>query len=154
VTFSFSCVIVSLPGPFVDGLKLEISCKQSDWQLSALAQVCSSFSQAFIPAVEHLFIVEDGFSPRPRWQYDIENSQWLELLRPFTAVKSLFIPQMYAPPIAPALLELVGERANEVLPALQNIALGGLYPLGGVPEVIGQFVTARHLSGQPIAVTS
>ena len=145
MTFSFSCVVVSLPGPFVDGLKLGISCKQSDWQLSALAQVCSSFSQAFVPAVEHLFIVEDGFSPRPRWQYDIENNQWLELLRPFTTVKSLFIPQMYAPPIAPALLELVGERANEVLPALQNIWLEQ-------PSKRAQETIEQMLSHRPIAV--
>jgi hypothetical protein len=36
-----------------------------------------------------------------RWHDDIENSEWLELLRPFTSVKNL-----YAPHIVPALQEL------------------------------------------------
>ena len=153
VVFSDSRVIVLLPEPFAYWLELEISCKQSDWQLSALAQVCSSsFPRDFIPTVEHLYIIlELGFA-QLRWQHDIENSQWLELLHPFTGVKKLFLSQNIAPRIAPALQEFVGGRANEVLPALQSIHLEVLHPLGVVPEVIGQFVTARHLSGHPIAV--
>ena len=103
--------------------------------------------------VEHLYILEDEFS-RPRWQDDIEYDQWLELLHPFTAVKSLFLSQKFARRIAPALQELVGERANEVLPALQNIFLEGPYSSGVVQEGIWHFVTARHLPSHPIAVIS
>jgi hypothetical protein len=131
VIFSDSRVIVSLPEPFAFGLKLEISCRQSDWQLSALAQVCSSsIPQPFIPTVERLYIFENG-SSQPRWQDDIENSQWLELLHPFTAVKNLYLSQKLTPRIAPALQELVGERINEMSPALQSISLEGLH-LSGV----------------------
>ena len=150
--FSDSHVMVSLPGPFQYGLESGISCRQSDWQLSALAQVCSSsFPHALIPAVEHLYILENQFS-QPRSQDDIENGQWLELLYPFIAVKSLFLSHKIAARIAPALQEFVGERANEVLPALQSIFLEGLSTSGFVPEGIGKFVTARHLSSHPIAV--
>jgi hypothetical protein len=153
LTFSDSHVIVSLPRSFQLGLGLVISCRQSDWQLSALAQVCSpSFPHAYISTVEHLYIYENQLS-QPRWQDDIENGQWLELLHPFTAVKSLFLSQKFAARIAPALQELVGERANEVLPALESIFLKGLDSSGVVPEGIRQFVTARHLSSHPIAVT-
>ena len=63
--------------------------------------------------MEHLYIHEDRLSV---WQDDIENGQWPEVLRPFTAVKDLFTPR-----IAPALKELVGERATEVLPALRTL---------------------------------
>ena len=150
MTFSDSHVIVSLHGPFQYGLKSRISCKQSDWQLSALAQVCSSsFSHAYISTVEHLYILEDEFM-QPRWQDNIENGQWLELLHPFTAVKRLLLSQNFVSRIAPAFQELVGERANEVLPALQSIFLEGLDPSGVVPKGIGQFVTARHLSNHRI----
>ncbi len=152
VIFSDSRVTVSLPEPFTYRLELGISCRQSDWQLSALAQVCSSsFPHAFISTVERLYIMEDGSSP-PRWQDDIENNQWLELLHPFTAVKNLFLTQKFTPRIAPALQELVGERANEVLPALQSILLEGLHLSGVVPEEIGKFDTARRLSSHPIDV--
>lgn len=115
-----------------------------------MAQVCSSFLQAFIPTLERLYI-ENG-SSQPRLQDDIENSQWLELLGPFTAVKDLFLTNELAPRIAPALQDLVGERADEVLPALQRICFhpvsGGL---GGVaPKAIDQLVDARRLSNHPI----
>jgi len=152
MTFSDSRVIVSLPEPFADGLELGISCGQSDWQLSALAQVCnSSFPQDLILTVEDLYILENG-SWKPRWQDDMEDSQWLELLHPFSGVKNLFLSEEFAPRIAPALQELVGERVNEVLPTLQSIHWEGLQLLGVAPEAIRQFVTARHLSGHPIAV--
>ena len=133
-------------------LEPRISCRHLDWQLSALAQVCtSSFPHACISTVETLYIFEDKYS-QPRWQDDIENGQWLEVLHPFTGVKGLFLSYEFAARIAPALQELVGERANEVLPALQSIYLEGLRSSGVVPEGIGEFVTARHLSSHPIAV--
>ena len=155
VSFSDSHVHIWLPESFGLGLELGISCKQSDWQLSAVAQVCSSsFPQASIPTVEHLYIREDYSleegSSQPCHQDDIENSQWLELLHPFTAVKNLYLSQKLAPRIAPALQELVGERVNEVLPALQSIFWEELHPSGVVPEGIRQFVKAR--TSHPIGV--
>jgi hypothetical protein len=62
----------------------------------------------------------DSFS-RP-WQDDIDSSQWLELLHPFTAVKELHISK-FTQSIAPALQELIGERGTEVLLALQSLLL-------------------------------
>ena len=94
----------------------------------------------------------DGL-PRGRWQDDIESSQWLELLHPFTAVKGLYASREIAPRIAPAIQELVGERVMEVLPALRGIFLEEPFPSGPVQETIGQFVAARQLAGHPIAVS-
>ena len=48
---------------------------------------------------------------------------WLELLHPFTVLKSLHLSKEFVPRIAPALQELVGSRTTEVLPTLQNILL-------------------------------
>jgi hypothetical protein len=147
-------VRVKLP-PASDGggLQLSISCGKSDWQLSSLAQVCSSsFPQALITMVEHLYI--EGY---PSLQEDdIENSQWLELLHPFTAVKDLYISRGLTPHIAHALQELVGERVTEVLPALHGLFLGKPDPLENsrlVQESIGQFVSARQLAGHPITIS-
>jgi hypothetical protein len=157
VVFSDSHVWVRFPFPQTsDGaLELGISCSPSDWQLSSLAQVCgSSFPQALIPAVEHLYILKHRSSrSQLRWQDDIESSQWLELLHPFTAAKGLYISQEFAPRIAPALRELVGERATEVLPALQSLFLEETLPSEPVQNTIGQFVSARQLASHPIAVS-
>lgn len=54
----------------------------------------------------------------------------------------------------PALKELVGGRATETLPALQNIFVEGLQPSGPVQEGIGEFVAARQVASHPIAVTN
>ena len=153
VVFSNSRVWVLISQPSDGWLCFEISCRQSDWQLSSLAQFCcSAFFQALIPAIEHLYILEDNFS-RPHWQDDIESSQWLELLHLFTAVKGLYISRESIPRIEPALQELIGESALEVLPALKTLFLDGEPPSGSVQESIGQFVAARHRAGHPVAVS-
>ena len=151
VNFSDSRVWVTTE-TFGASLDLEISCSQSDWQLSSLAQVCSSsFLRDLIPMVEYLYF-EDVYVLQ-RWQDDIEDSQWLELLHPFITVKDLYISQEFVPRIVPALRELTGERVTEVLPALQTLFLDDPHPSGPVQEAIEQFVAARQLAGHPIAVS-
>jgi hypothetical protein len=50
----------------------------------------------------HLYICE-GEYPLSRWQDDVENDQWLEILHPFTTVKNLYLSKGVVPRIAPAL---------------------------------------------------
>jgi hypothetical protein len=149
ITFSSINVAVACPPRSPRTFVLAIRCIQSDWQLSSLTQVCSSsFPQAFIPTMEHLYICEPKFG-KPRWQDDIEHSQWREVLHPFTAVKYLYISREFASCIAPALQELAGE----VLPSIQKLFLEDLRPSGPVQEAIEKFVAARQLAGHPIAVS-
>jgi hypothetical protein len=102
--------------------------------------------------VEHLYILK-GESQSP-WPDDIERSQWLEILRPLTAVKGLYICEDFVPCIASALQEIVWERVMEVLPALRVLFLE-TPPLesGFVREAIGRFVSARRLAGHYIVVS-
>jgi hypothetical protein len=147
--FSYQHVLVRRCQEPVGKVELGISCRQSDWQLSSLAQVCSSsFPQAHIPTVERLDIHDDRSWP-PDWQEDIESSQWLDIFHLFPGVKDLYISREFVPRIAPALQELVGERATEVLPALRTIYL----ETGAVQKAIGPFVAARQLTGHPIAIS-
>jgi len=118
-----------------------------------LAQVCSS-SLYLISSLEHLYIHETEYTFQPNWPDNIEDVQWLELLRPFTTVKTLYLSRDITSRIAPALQELVGERATEVLPALQSLFLEELHPLGRVQEAIDKFVAARQLSNHPTIVVS
>jgi len=83
----------------------------------------------------------------------MENSLWLELLLPFRTVKNLYVSEDFVPRILPALQELVGSRATEVLPNLQNIFLEGHEPSGPVQEGIQQFVAARQVISDPITVS-
>ena len=121
VEFFDSGVRVKFRQSYNGMLELAISCNRSDWQLSSLAQVCSSsIPRILIWAVKQLDIHEAP-SPRMRWQNDIERTQWLELLELFISVEGLYISQEFAPRIAPALKEILGEKMREVLPALQTL---------------------------------
>jgi hypothetical protein len=117
-----------------------------DWQPSSLAQLCTS-SLALFLTVENLYLT----GPLRHWG-DIENAQWVEILLPFTAVKNLYLSRNFAPCIAPALQELVGEGVAEVLPGLEKVFLTE-QPSEAVQQAINQFVKARQLCGYPIAVS-
>jgi hypothetical protein len=101
--------------------------------------------------LEHLQIYDNRLNPQ--LQDNIENALWLELLHPFGSVKNLYLSEEFALRIAPALQELVEDRATEVLPDLQNIFLEKLEPLGPVQESIGKFVATRRVTSHPIAVS-
>ena len=93
----------SLPPMGLKLLKLEIPCRRLDWQLSCMAQVCnSSFPQALISAVKHLYIQSSRYEFIVG-QDDIEDGQWLELFHPFTGVKNLYLPSKLTSCIALAL---------------------------------------------------
>ena len=86
------------------GLSLRISCTNPDWQISSMAQVCTS-SPPLFSTLERLDISKD-FSPPPHWQDGVEYIEWLELLRPFTALKDLYIVKNLGPLVTAALHEL------------------------------------------------
>jgi hypothetical protein len=150
VVFSLSDVSVRLPQT-LGKLELGVSFEHSDfWHLSSLARVCSSsLPQALLPAVEYFFIFEEG---NLYWEHDVENSDWLELFHPFTAVKKLYMREEFTDPIAFALQELVGERVIEVLPVLQTLCFKELPAWKPVQKATRQFISARKLAGRPVAV--
>jgi len=132
-----------------EALHLSISCEPLDWQLSALAQVLNSLLSS-LQSVESLEIAVDHGD----WQGEIEVIQWRELFHPFTSVKDMTLKYKNSVRlVAPALQELSGESATEVLPALQDIFLRpGPPPSGPVKEGIEQFIATRQLHGHPVTV--
>ncbi len=133
-------------------VKVEVSCTVSDGQLSFLAQICASLP--FFSTTENLYIHELPLSHLD-WKDDIENAEWLDLLRPFTAVKDLYLSNQFGPHIAGALQELTGGRTTDVLPTLQNLFLEWFQQLGSDQEIEGnrQFISARQLTNRPVAIS-
>jgi hypothetical protein len=127
-------------------LKVTIPCRELNRQVSSVAQVFTS-CLPHLSTLQDLYIYGD-----PLWKPDrrnnVGNTPWLELLRPFTTVKRLYLSDDFARRIVPALQELVGGRATEALPALRNIFLEGQQTRtsGHVQEGIRQFVAARRAS--------
>ena len=153
VQFDDTTSIVTLLSWTYGDIAIEISCRDPDWQLSSIEQVCNT-SLPNSSTVEVLYI--EHRIPVLIWKDEaIENTLWLELLLPFTAVTNLFLSKDFSPGIAEALRELVGGRITEVLPSLQNIFVGDLELLSGsFQENIAQFVAARQLSNHPIVISN
>ena len=132
--------------------RIKISCREPDWQLSSIGQVCNS-SLRPLSMVEHLYI-EHQYSQLV-WKNDtIENTLWLDLLLSFTAVKNLYLSKEFSPGIAATLQELVRGGTTEVLPSLQNIFVEKLRRSRRFPKNIKEFVAARQLSGRPVAISA
>jgi hypothetical protein len=131
---------------------LETRCHRIAWQVDSIALVCDP--PPFYSSIERFDLIAFQ-SPSETGEDDMASTQFLELFRRFTAIQSLRVSECIVPLVATALLDVIGERATEALPNLRDLFLGG----SGIPETVPQaneamqqFVTARQLSGQPVAV--
>jgi hypothetical protein len=135
-------------------VQIYILCREPNWQVSALAQICISFSP-LLSAAESLYICEELYpSSKLDWIDGIENTEWWEFLFPFTAVKNLYLSNAFGLRIAPALQELTEGGMPAVLPTLQNLFLEGPQPSESVQEYIGRFISGRQLTNHPITISS
>lgn len=137
-------------------LDLKIGCGKWGGQISSLARVLNSSLPPF-SALETLYIYKcknlkhfEYLEPDNNLTRKQENMLWLELFCSFTAVKKLYISKEFLPRVIPALQELVGDRATEVLPSLQKLYLHGIETEYGrsVEEGLHQFLNAQLDAGR------
>ena len=156
VTFRSDCVSVTLSQESLVGrvnpktLMLNPTCPESELRLSYLAQFCASCLPTFSP-FECLYLL----APLHHTWMDVKDDrdpQWLELLRLFNTVKDLRLSYYATPHIAQALRGLPAEQVTEVLPALENVFISAVEPLGPVKDAILKFADARQLSGHPVSI--
>ena len=126
-------------------LGLQISCEQLDWQLSSISQICDQFA-SFISSVEQLDITMAEPSRVPD---DMDNEQWLRLIRAFDRAKGIRVPGEFVTDILHA-LRLADERHDVVLPALQNLHVKEPTPVA--LGTVDSFVSQRQLSGHPVRI--
>ena len=135
-------VIFESPNPGLD-----IICDSSASPLASMVRLLEQLLT--IPSqAEQLELHEFGIEEE--WQDEVDDSQWLQLLRPFVSVKSLYVSEGLGPFIASALEELTEERVADVLPKLDSLFLQGLGSSEPVEETIKSFVSTRQLSGHPV----
>lgn len=132
-------------------LHLRVKCFEPD--LSDMVQLCaSSFLRSLIPTLKHLCIFDTGNSPL-YWLNDVEGSQWLDFLRPFTTVEDLYVSRAFSPHIVATLHRIIGEGMTEVLPSLQSLFFEKQISPGPVEEAIEQSVAALHRDHSSRAIT-
>jgi hypothetical protein len=138
-------------------LNVTVPCGGLEQQLLSLQRACTS-SLPPLSTSEDLYVCKAS-DWQPNWkdrlqdaQDNFENTLWLELFRPFIAVRNLYLSEDIVPRIVPALQQAV-IGGTMVLPTLQNIFLEELEPSGPIREAIEQFVAARQVTSHPIAVS-
>ena len=146
IVFSESAVSIHFTQP--DGptrLTLQISCKQSDWQLASMAQILHQFTH--IPhRVENLSI--DATQP-PSGQDVVGGEQWMDLVRTFGCAKNFRVAGEFTQQI---LLHTFGQAGGDnttVLPALRHLHIMDTLTMN---ERLLSFTSSRLLSGCPVQV--
>ena len=122
------------------------------WQLSSPAQICTA-SFPLLSRTEKLFICEE-YNLQVDWEYNAQDIRWLELLRPFTALRNLYLSKQFAPHFASALREISGDGTTAVLYTLENLYVEGFEPSKSVEEDIERFISARQLTNRPVAISA
>jgi hypothetical protein len=126
-------------------LELQVLRRESDWQLSSLAQFCSS-ALSSLSTLDYLNI-RCGTRSECHPLDNMGKIQWMELLHPFVAVKKLHVAKPLGLRVLSALTELDGHTETEVLPVLQDLFVEELQPL---QEAVQQFIAVKQLSGHTV----
>jgi len=129
---------------FARCIDVNISCEGIDWQVSHIAQALNQ--TAVLSNMLHLAIDFYGISPEPE---DMDDIEWLQLLRPFSSIQTLFVSSNFARHISRALEDIAVVMATEVLPALDMLCLED-QPVSSDHK----FIAARWESGRPVTTVN
>ena len=144
ISISFTNTSTSSP------LRLQVSCKQLDWQLSCMAQVCDRISP-FLFQVNNLGI---STAQPLGGQSDVNSEQWMDLVRSFDGARDFRVADKLTTEILCALGRADGgHTAQPVLPALRHLRVEN--PMRMNEPSWGDllsFINSRSLSGRPVQV--
>ena len=152
---SAHCISISFTKPDVSTevsahLRLQISSKQLDWQLSCMAQICDRIS----PFLFHVGDLRINAAQPPDEQDDVGGEQWLDLLLSlkFGAAKSFWVNGKLTADILCALCS-ANEGNTSILPSLRQVDLQKSMTMDGPSwDSVQSFLTARSISGRPVEV--
>ena len=148
----FVQLTLSPPRGTVGNLTLQVLSTMSLQQVSSMVQICSR-AMHLLSSVERLEICGGEYEHLlQEWQEDMEDSQWLDLLRPFMAVESFHVTEYLGLFTASALQEVTGRRTTEILPALCSLFLQGLGPSAFLQGALRQFLAARWSTSHPVTI--
>ena len=129
-------------------LRLQISCKQLDWQLSCMAQICDRIS----PFLFHVGNLEINTAQSPDEQDGIGGAQWLDLLHSFKfgAAESFWLNGDLTAGILCA-LGPANEGNTTMLPSLRQVHLEKTIAMDGPSwDSVQSFITTRSESGREV----
>ena len=127
-------------------LRLQISCKQLDWQLSSMTQICNRFS-SFLFRVKNLGINTTQWSSG---QIGVDE-QWLELVRSFVGASNFRTGELTSDILRSFLV--AGGGHTTILPSLRTLHIQKPMPMrGSFWDAVDSFIMNRRLSGRSVQV--
>ena len=142
ISISFTDSSTSTP------LRLQISCKQLDWQLSCMAQVCDQFS----PFLFRVNSVEINATEPSSGNNDANGEQWLELIRLFGGARDFSVAGELTADILCA-LRPSNEENTTMLSSLRHIRVQEPMVMHGPSwDAVQSFIALRSISGRPVEV--
>ena len=131
-------------------LRLQISCKQLDWQLSCMAQICDQIS----PFLFHVGGLRINAAQLQDEQVDVDGEQWVDLLRSFKfdAGKIFWVDGELTADIL-CTLGPANEGNTAMLPSLRRVRVQKSIEMDGPSwNSLQSFITSRSISGRPVQV--
>ena len=142
ISISFADLSASTP------LRLQISCKQLDWQLSCMGQVCEQISPFLFPVSNLLLKTAQPLGER----VDVNSEQWLDLLHSFKfgGAQSFWVAGELTADILCA-LRPANEGNTAILPSLRHVCVQEPIKMDGPSwDSVQSFITSRWISGRPM----
>ena len=154
VEISAHCISISFTDStmYTPALRLQITCKQLDWQLSCMAQICDRIS----PFLFHVGDLGINAAQPPDEQDDVDGERWLDLLRSFkfSGAESFRVNGELTTYILCA-LGPANEGNTTMLPSLRQVHLEKPMEMDGPSwDSVQSFITTRWISGRPVEATA
>jgi hypothetical protein len=131
-----------------DTFSIVVDCWHLDWQVSSVAQIFNALSQIF-SAVEHLTLAHRVHSRSSEEHNEVDRTEWRNLLRSFSEVKTLRIDDGLVRELSHCLLLENGEQPLELLPELQELTYSGS---GNANNAFTLFIDTRQKAGRPVTL--
>ena len=124
-------------------LSINANCWHLDRQVSSMAQILNALNQMFSP-VEHLTLQGNKHTRSSEEHNEADRTEWQELLRSFSNVKTLYIGDELLEEFSRCLQLGDGELALEQLPELQRLTYSGS---GNTGDAFASFMDVRQSAG-------
>jgi hypothetical protein len=129
--------------------RLQIMCRHLDWQVSSAAQILNTL-QPILSGVEKLTLIYGEHYRSSEWHNEVDRTQWHQLLRPFSNLKTLYVENGLVGKLARSLHTDDGDPPPELLPNLEKVGYSG----GQVAQkALTPFIDERRVTGHPVKLT-
>jgi hypothetical protein len=128
---------------------VRISCGHLDWQVSSTAQILDTL-QPVLSVVEQLTLIHYKHNRSSEWHNEVDRTQWRQLFRPFSNLKTVRVPNKLIGKLAPSLQTEDGEPPLELLPNLKVIESSGG---DEARDAFTPFLDERRVAGHPVNLT-